>query len=855
MSWLLLCLLACDGATGPSDSDSSGTWIDQDQDGWPAGEDCDDTDPTVNPDAEEQWWDGVDQDCKGDNDYDSDHDGHDAEPWGDDCDDDAHSVHPGATDQPYDGLDADCDGGNDYDHDRDGEEARPYEDDCNDDDETIHSRAEEVWYDGIDQDCDGNDDDQDLDGQTAEEAGGFDCDDLDPEITAVPGMDDNDGDGYGNPATQRLRCPADPDAVDEAGDCDDSDPEVHPEATEVWYDGVDSDCAGDDDYDADADGETPYELGGTDCNDQDPAITSWDKYPDVDGDGDGDATATAGISCDDSEGVNNNLDCDDSRPDIHVGATEIWYDGVDQDCDGASDYDADGDGTDAFDHGGTDCDDSDPVSVGGERYQDLDGDGYGDPLTPIDCDTPGGSSTSGDCDDSDASIYPGATDVALDGVDQDCDGDAAVTDAVAIRLDGDDQDGLAGTALIVTDHDGDGTSDVLVGAPLGDGEDTSSGVASLVYGPVTGTLTLGSDTAELLGGENSGDNLGEVLSAHDLDGDGLPELLLGAPTAAVEADAEAGVAFVWSGGIGSEASLGDSAARWLGEGDGELAGSAMAAVDVDGDAVAELYVAAPESLFGVVYVLQDPMAGGSLSDADGRIDLTYDSAALAGGGDSDGDGLAELAVGRGDSSTGGVGIFLHVPSADYLADAEGAWSTRSADLAGASVAWAGDLDGDGLDDLLIGAPLGDGAEAEAGVVYVLYGPMDGSGYLEDQAGTTLLGQHAQDELGAAVHGPGDLDGDGLADMVLGAPAYQDAGVAVGGIAVILDAGTGSVSANAQASTMWMGDSADLGLGTALATFGDTDGDGLPELLVGVPGSDDQATDAGGVWMILSADLF
>ncbi len=75
------------------------------------GEDCDDTDPSVNPEAEEVYYDGVDQDCDGASDYDADGDGFDAESWdGEDCDDGDAEVHPLADDPADDGEDWDCDG-------------------------------------------------------------------------------------------------------------------------------------------------------------------------------------------------------------------------------------------------------------------------------------------------------------------------------------------------------------------------------------------------------------------------------------------------------------------------------------------------------------------------------------------------------------------------------------------------------------------------------------------------------------------------------------------------------------------------------------------------------------------------
>ncbi len=127
------------------------------------------------------------------------------------------------------------------------------------------------------------------------------------------GFLDSDGDGYGDPSTSD--CHFEGTVVADDTDCDDGDATIHPGASETWYDGFDSDCLGDSDYDADMDGQDSTDWSGTDC--------------------------------------------DDSDASIYAGAPETWYDGIDADCGEDSDYDADMDGQDSVDWSGEDCDDAD----------------------------------------------------------------------------------------------------------------------------------------------------------------------------------------------------------------------------------------------------------------------------------------------------------------------------------------------------------------------------------------------------------------------------------------------------------------------------------------------------------------
>jgi len=134
--------------------------LDSDGDGWPDDDDCVPDDATVYPGAAEVWYDGVDQDCLGDSDYDQDHDGFlAAEIGGDDCLDTRADVYPGAPETWYDGLDGDCAGDDDFDQDGDGDPVPGGAgDDCDDEDPTVSSLAEETLDDGIDGDCNGDPD-------------------------------------------------------------------------------------------------------------------------------------------------------------------------------------------------------------------------------------------------------------------------------------------------------------------------------------------------------------------------------------------------------------------------------------------------------------------------------------------------------------------------------------------------------------------------------------------------------------------------------------------------------------------------------------------------------------------------
>jgi predicted outer membrane repeat protein len=504
----------CDGLSDDDDPTKAGPLWSTDGDGDGAGDaatavvycdtvppgliqdasDCDDANPAVVPGADELC-DGVDNDCDGlvdDDDApvvgqtafypDGDGDG-----WGTgistavlactaptgmvansgDCDDANPAFAP---DRPEvcGGGDEDCDGfaddddpegpedGDTYYLDEDGDGFGAVEvlacsqpdgtvldgTDCDDTDVLVRPGGTEVCG-GGDEDCDGQQD----------EAGA-----LGSDIYYA----DTDDDGWGDPNAILLACAGQAGFVGQAGDCDDGDGSVNPDATEVCG-GGDEDCDGlVDDADSNVSGTSPFHLdadgdgfGGsvqvqacaappgfvadsTDCNDgvaaispagtevcdpgdadedcdglvddADPSHTPASELPyfeDLDGDGYG--LALGGLACDPPDGfVALGADCDDTDPGTSPGQQEFCdADDVDNDCDGLADN-------------------ADPDAIGKQLYYaDGDNDGFGDETDPgtLLCDPIGGEELENtDCDDGDSSRNPGETEFYGDGVDSDCDG-------------------------------------------------------------------------------------------------------------------------------------------------------------------------------------------------------------------------------------------------------------------------------------------------------------------------------------------------------------------------------------------------------------------------------------------------
>ncbi|MCA9492559.1 MAG: FG-GAP repeat protein [Myxococcales bacterium] len=386
-----------------------------------------------------------------------------------------------------------------------------------------------------------------------------------------------------------------------------------------------------------------------------------------------------------------------------------------------------------------------------------------------------------------------------------------------------------GSAVSAGDVNGDGYDDLLVGARYHDRGSGDEGAAFVWYGSASG-LPAGSSWSVYAGQTppGNGPRLGWAGTARaDVNGDGYDDVIVSAPTWVQ--GSQVGAVFVYQGapgGLPANATttlLGGTVNGWFGR-------SLASAGDVNGDGYDDLLVAD-----NTTTSLHLGSAGGLSANAAWTVTGTV----VASAGDVNGDGWLDVAVGR-PSGFGSVDVYAGSAGGFGASPTTTITGTVSGGELGTAIA-AADVDGDGYDDLVIGAP---GPDWEGGHVHVHLGSAAG---LASTAAWSLAGDEGNDQMGASLASAGDADGDGYEDVLVGVEGQGTGGAA----RFLLGSSTGELR------PAWVAEETQgiAHLGAAVAT-GDVDGDGLVDLLVTDPFYDTSSSDSGRahVWLGTQVDL-
>lgn len=407
------------------------------------------------------------------------------------------------------------------------------------------------------------------------------------------------------------------------------------------------------------------------------------------------------------------------------------------------------------------------------------------------------------------------------------------------------------------DIDADGFDDMVVGLPS-DKPDGDDGDAYLVRGPLLEDISLSAADAHVMG--VSLDSTGySVAGVGDVDADGFDDVLIGAPFL------DDGFAYLFRGPLMGDIGTDEAYATLIGESGQESAvGMAVAgAGDVNGDGFADLLVGGEEYLAyaGCAYLVLGPVSGDVDLATDSALRLLGDDIgrlgeAVAGAGDTNGDGLDDVLISayteRPDPAVyqfnGAPVPGLTVEDADTRF-----FDANAADAALHSIDSAQDMNGDGYGDLVFAAARYIVGAEEMGGAYVVEGPTSGDFDLAG-ATATVVGRISEETTGHAVAGAGDLDGDGFADILVGASDgryWSDVGT---GTTWVL---RGPLSGTLSIDEAWLairGDGGSDESGAVLAGGGDVDGDGIPDIFIGGPTDDDAGEDVGAAWLVYGSLL-
>ncbi len=412
------------------------------------------------------------------------------------------------------------------------------------------------------------------------------------------------------------------------------------------------------------------------------------------------------------------------------------------------------------------------------------------------------------------------------------------------------------------DVNNDGYDDIVIGAPLYDSGENDEGAAFVFLGGPSGigSASVTAASARLESNQASANMGVSVAGAGDVNGDGYDDVIVGAD-GYTSGQMQEGAAFVFLGGPSGIANGNPATAATTlqsNQTSAHFGASVASAGDVNDDGRSDVIVGAllydaGQTDEGAAFVfLGSPTGIPSGSPATANTALEGDQTisrfgnSVAGAGDVNNDGFDDVIVGArlydsGQSDEGAAFVFLGGASGIVSVGAAGAAarleSNQASAFLGASVAGAGDTNGDGYDDVIVGANTYDSGQTDEGAAFLFRGGPTGiaSGN-PSTAVATFQSDQASAQLGATVAGAGDVDGDGFDDFLVGAPLRSSGQMNEGAGLIYFGRATGTPAGPASSSvpTFLQQDVNGAQAGFAVAGAGDVNGDGHADVIVGAP---------------------
>lgn len=380
------------------------------------------------------------------------------------------------------------------------------------------------------------------------------------------------------------------------------------------------------------------------------------------------------------------------------------------------------------------------------------------------------------------------------------------------------------------DVNGDGYSDIIIGAP----GHASQGAVFIYHGSAMGLQLAAAWSA--LGGEAASGFGSCVALAGDVNADNVSDILVGAPLAN-ELGTDRGKVYCYRGSLGGGV-IAAPLWTWSGAQDNAQFGYSVAgAGDVNGDGRSDIVVGEPyydASLTdrGRVHIFHGNGAGLSLvTTRDGPSSSSHFGFAVSAAGDMNGDGYGEVLVGAPGYSTGrGRAFSFRGGSGGIETTASSIFTgTQASARLGSSISLAGDVNADGYADVVVGAPLHDGTFVDGGQALVFIGGAVAGSHFAT-AYRTYSGGQVGAQLGFSVHTCGDVNGDGVSDLLLGMP--EQGGV---GRVGIFHGGPDALSSPTSPAWNQEPDVANAQMGSSVDQAGDVNGDGFADVIIGSPG--------------------